>query len=275
MRSTQKFICTICFAAMVLNASAQSDNNYKGFRRYHFTIQAGFNATSIDEVMTQTFANEMYQGTSSLLENYLTIGGSPQNNSGINPVLNTSFDFSLNHRFKLGIAVNGIPETHITGFINKDSIYNNPDYTNEVYDKVDEIVRGVTFKTQAIYALKPYHGGVGLGWELDLGAGLTCNFVNIKQQFLLQSVDSLTQQIISDSYHIEKKGSSIGAYFLGRLDVHLSRGFSIVGDFNWMFDTGVKVDETHFHFYDTTREISSHHLKFNSYLIAVGVAFHL
>jgi len=181
---------------------------------------------------------------------------------------------SINKRWKIGLGANGISQTHVIGFINKDSLIADPNYYNSVYDKVDEIVKGSTVKLQLLYALKPYHGDIGLGWEFDAGAGVTCNLVNIKQQYFLQSVDSVTQQIISSYYQTEKRTSSIGAYLLGRLDIHLTRGFSITGDFNWMFDTGVELDETQFKFYDTTRKIDNHELKFNSYLIALGFTCH-
>ncbi|MEO8146270.1 MAG: hypothetical protein ABI723_01470 [Bacteroidia bacterium] len=262
------------FAITQIAKAGNDDDNPKGFRRFHFTVQAGFNKTNIDEVISKTFASEAYQGTKSLLDDYLKIGGSPENASGINPVINLSFDVSVNNRFKLGIGVNGIPESHVIGYVNKDSLVTNPDYAFQLYDKVDEIVRGTTFKLQAIYALKPYHGNIGIGWELDFGAGLTCNFVNVKQNYLIQSVDSTTQEIITGYYSTTDKKSSVGAYLLGRLDVHLTRGFSVTGDFNWMFDTGVKINETHFNYYDTKRQIDSHRLNFNSYLIAVGVAWH-
>jgi len=82
------FLITFLFPSPVL--FAQSDFNYKGFRRFHFTLQTGYQKNKISEILTKTFAEESYQGTKSLLIDYVNIGGNPENASGIRPVLNVA-----------------------------------------------------------------------------------------------------------------------------------------------------------------------------------------
>lgn len=250
----------------------QDNSNYKKFKRCHFTFEAGYSKNNISEIITNEFASELYQGSKSFLTEHLSIGGLPNHYSENKPIVNLAFDVNLSHRFKIGIGVNGIPETQVIGFVNKDSI--DPGNPNLVYDKVEELVRGTTLKFEALYALKPYYGKTAIGWELAVGGGITSNFISVKQKYLIQTVDTTTQEIIANQGEYSKKSSSIGAFVMMRLDVHLTHRFSLVGDFNWMFDTGVFIDETKFDFYDATQQINAHQLKFNSYLIAVGGALH-
>jgi len=263
--------CLLITVGIAHSVYGQSDSNSKKFKRFHFTFEAGFNKNNIDEVISKEFADELYQGGSSFLSDHVTIGGLPDNSTNKYGVVNLAFDVNITHRLKVGIGFNGIPETQIIGYVNKDSV--DPDNPSMVYDKVEELVSGITLKGEAMYVIKPYHGN-RFGWEWAVGGGITTNLVNIKQKYLIQTVDSTSYEINSSEGEYNSKSSSVGAFLMTRVDVHLTRSFSLVGDFNWMFDTGVFVDETQFNFQNSSQQIGAHELKFNSYLIAVGGAFH-
>ncbi len=264
--------CLLFSIGVASSVFGQSSSNTSKFKRCHFTFEAGYNKNNIDQVITKEFADELYQGGNSFLSNHIRIGGNPDNYSGNHPIVNLAFDVNLNRRLKVGIGFNGIPETQIIGYINTDSI--NPGNLNMAYNKVEELVSGITLKAEAMYMLKTYHNKTGLGWELGIGGGITTNLVSVKQKYLIQTMDTSSLAVNSNQGEYSKKSSSVGAFLMTRLDVHLTRSFSLVGDFNWMFDTGVFVDETKFDFQDANQNIGAHRLKFNSYLIAVGGALH-
>jgi hypothetical protein len=260
----------ICYIGFCLTAEAQHDTPFK---RFHFNTQVGYNTISIDEVISKQFAKKLLQGSVYYFADHLAIGGAPDNMSGKLPVLNLSLEASLYQRFIIGIGMHGIPATNIIGYLIRDTIIDTNTSTL-LYDRVEELVKGVTFKAYMMYVLKPYYGKTNLGWQLALGGGLSTNLLKVKQSYFSNSYDSLSQTIVSDASIFNQKASSVGAFFFGRIDVHITRRFSVLGEFNCLFDTGVQIEETYFDPNHALEQMGAHQVSMQAYLITVGIGLH-
>ncbi|HQV00869.1 MAG: hypothetical protein JNK61_03115 [Bacteroidia bacterium] len=250
-----------------------AQQNENRFRRFHFNTQVGFNSVSIDEVISKQFAKKLLQGSLVYFNDNLIIGGAPDNRSGKAPVLNLGFEYSLYPRFLIGVGMHGIPATNIVGYFINDTVINGSNQTI-VYDRVEELVKGITIKAYIMYALKPYKANTGLGWQLALGGGLSTNLLSVKQSYFSNSYDSLNQTLEETPSIYNQKASSVGAFLVGRAEIHFTRSFSVLGDFNCLFDTGVEIDETQFNGNQAIQQIDAHQVSLQSYLVTVGIGLH-
>lgn len=241
------------------------------FSRIHLTAEVGLYANKIDEVITETFVSDLYEGSVSYIPGIINqVTGIPDNDSQSNAVLNLSLDFSLSKRFKLGIGINGIPKIQVVGYVDLDSLNQYEEY---YYNKVEEIITGTTVKLQMLYVFKKYKGN-GFGFEIDGGGGITYNFVNLKQNFITSVFDSTAQQWVQGEELFQNKYSSVGAYAMLRFDIYFGKNISWVNDLAIIYDTGIQIDETTYTFKQVEQSVSAHDIKLNSFMAATGLAFH-
>lgn len=258
--------------ALIMTAfKKQEAEKQNHFSRIHITAEVGLYANKIDDVITETFVNDLYEGSVSYIPGMINqVSGIPDNDSQSNAVLNLSLDFSLSKRFKLGVGINGIPKIQVVGYVDLDSLNQYEEY---YYNKVEEIITGTTVKLQMLYVFKKYKGN-GFGFEIDGGGGVTYNFVNLKQNFITSVFDTTAQQWVQGEELFTDKYSSVGAFAMLRFDIYFGKNISWVNDLAIIYDTGIKIDETTYTFKQVEQSVSAHDIKLSSFMAATGLAFH-